>query len=69
MNRQSIQSRGNMSGTGVSVKSAKSGKSNHSTWSNLNRPGGNPQSGVGQVGAGLGTVAANGIIANRNPIQ
>ena len=30
MNRQSIQSRGGASGTGVSVKSAKSGKSNHS---------------------------------------
>lgn len=66
MNRQSIQSRGNVSGTGVSVKSAKSGKSNHSTWSNLNRNAGpNPQTGVGQVGAGLGTAAANGIIANR----
>ena len=61
MNRQSTQSRGANSGTGVSVKSAKSGKSNHSQWSNnLNRnQNGNPQI--------LGT--ANNIIASRGSNQ
>ena len=49
MNRQSIQSRGAASGTGVSVKSAKSGKSNHSQWSNnLGRNmSGHPGSNIG----------------------
>lgn len=39
-----------MSGTGASVKSAKSGKSNNSQWSNMN---GNRQNNLNQTGGNL----------------